>query len=89
MSKKVTSTALEQRISTALADPQVTSTDLMELIDEAELAVTAAEDTVRAEHERALDPIVSPDAAKAKQSICGRIQPRQTACVFVSLLEAI
>lgn len=45
MSKKATSTSLEQKISTALADPQVTSTDLMELIEEAELVVTAAENT--------------------------------------------
>jgi hypothetical protein len=49
MTKKATSASLEQRISTALADPRVTSTDLMELIDEAELAVTAAEETARAE----------------------------------------
>ena len=69
MSKKATLAPLEQKISTALADPQVTSTDLMELIDEAELAVTAAEETARAEYEKALDPIASPDAAKAKQSI--------------------
>ena len=86
MSKKATSTSLEQRISTALADPRVTSTDLMELIDEAELAVTAAEETVRAEHERALDPIASPDVVKAKQSIWAAEFNRDRLRAFLSRL---
>ena len=86
MSKKATSTALEQRISTALADPQVTSTDLMELIDEAELAVTVAEETARAEYEKALDPIVSPDGAKAKQSIWAAEFNRDRLRAFLSRL---
>ena len=86
MSKKATSAALEQRISTALAAPEVTSTDLMELIDEAELAVTAAEETARAEYEKALDPMVSPDAAKAKQSIWAAEFNRDRLRAFLSRL---
>ena len=86
MSKKATLAPLEQRISTALADPQVTSTDLMELIDEAELAVTAAEETARAEYEKALDPMVSPDAAKAKQSIWAAEFNRDRLRAFLSRL---
>ena len=86
MSKKATSASLEQRISTALADPQVTSTDLMELIDETELAVAAAEETARAEYEKALDPIASPDAAKAKQSIWAAEFSRDRLRAFLSRL---
>ena len=86
MSKKATSASLEQRISTALADPQVTSIDLMELIDETELAVAAAEETARAEYEKALDPIASPDAAKAKQSIWAAEFSRDRLRAFLSRL---
>jgi hypothetical protein len=88
MRNKATLAPLEQRISTVLADPQVTSTDLMELIDEASLAVTTAEEAARAEYERALDPIASPDAAKAKRSIWAAEFSRDRLRAFLSRLWA-
>ena len=86
MKKEQMSELLEQRIAAVLADPQVTSTDLMELIDEAELAVTAAEETARAEHEKALDPIASPDVVKAKHSIWAAEFNRDRLRAFLSRL---
>ena len=87
MKKKATSASLEEMISAALAAPEVTSTDLMELIDEAELAVTVAEETARAEYEKALDPIVSPDGAKAKRSIWAAEFNRDRLGAFLSRLR--
>ena len=58
----------------------------MELIDEAELAVTVAEETARAEYEKALDPIASPDAAKAKRSIWAAEFNRDRLRAFLSRL---
>jgi hypothetical protein len=78
--------SLEKRIAAALADPQVTSTDLVELIDEAELAVATAEETARAEYEKALDPVASPDAAKAKRSIWAAEFSRDRLRAFLSRL---
>jgi hypothetical protein len=82
----MTCESLEKRIAAALADPQVTSTDLVELIDEAELAVATAEETARAEYEKALDPVASPDAAKAKRSIWAAEFSRDRLRAFLSRL---
>ena len=53
--------AIERRIASALSS-DVTSADIAALIGETEVAITSAAEAERAE---ALDPIVSPDAAKA------------------------
>jgi hypothetical protein len=66
---KQTSNTLEQAIANALTDPQVASTDLDELISKTEEAVAEAAATAEAEREKALDPVASPDAAKAEQSV--------------------
>ena len=59
---------LEQAIANALTR-QVASADLNELISKTEEAVAEAAATAQAEREKALDPIASPDAAKAEQSV--------------------
>ena len=88
MRKKATSASLEQSISTALANPEIASADLVELIEEGELAVTAAEEAARTEYENALDPIASPDAAKAKRSIWAAKFSRDRLRAFLSRLWA-
>ena len=69
MTKQTTAQSLEQQIAQALTDPQVASADLDELISKTDEAVAEAAATAQAEREKALDPIASPDAAKAEQSV--------------------
>ena len=57
-------TTLEQRIATALSS-DTTSDAISILIAEVETAIVAADKTAEAEREKALDPLASPDAAKA------------------------
>jgi hypothetical protein len=64
-----TPAVLEERITSALANARIASMELRELIPETEAALAAAEATARAEREKALDPVASPDAAKAEQSV--------------------
>jgi hypothetical protein len=69
VTKQTTAESLEQQIAQALTNPDVASADLDELISKTEEAVAEAAATAQAEREKALDPIASPDAAKAEQSV--------------------
>ena len=60
---------LEQKIASALVDRAVTSDMLGKLITETEQAITAADVTSETERKRALDPALSPDPIKARQSM--------------------
>jgi hypothetical protein len=62
-------TALEERITSALANASIASTELRELIPETEAALTAAEATAQAEREKALNPVTSSDSAEAEQLV--------------------
>jgi hypothetical protein len=64
-------TTLEQRIGSALADDSITSTALVELITEVETAIVVADKAAEEEREKALDPLTSPDAAKARAAMEG------------------
>ena len=57
---------VEKRIAAALADNDIVSTKLAALITEAETAIVQAETTAKTEHEKALDPALSPDLSKAR-----------------------
>ena len=63
------STTLEQRIAAALADNKIDSSALATLIAETEAAVTAADQAATEAREQALDPIASPDPAKARAAM--------------------
>jgi hypothetical protein len=56
---------LEERLATALSE-DIASADVEALIAETEAAITAADVAAEAEHVKALDPIASPDPAKAR-----------------------
>jgi hypothetical protein len=60
---------LEERITSALANPSVTSAELRGLIPETQAALTAAEATAQSEREKALNPVTSPDSAEAGQVV--------------------
>jgi hypothetical protein len=60
--------ALEQQVATALV-ADAPSADLAALLTEIDIAIVEAEATAKAQHDKALDPIASPDAATAKQSM--------------------
>ena len=62
------STDLEARITAALTT-DIASADIAALITETEGAVTQAEATAEAERKKALDPVVSPDATKAREAM--------------------
>ena len=62
------STTLEQRIATALSS-DTTSDVIALLITEIETAIVAADKAAEAEREKALDPLASPDAAKARTAM--------------------
>jgi hypothetical protein len=62
-------TTLEQKIASALADDSITSTALAELINEVEIAIVVADKAAEEEREKALDPLASPDAAKARAAL--------------------
>ena len=60
---------LEEKIAAALALADATSSIIAELIAETEAAVAAADKSAEAEREKALDPLASPDAAKARATM--------------------
>jgi hypothetical protein len=59
----------EQKISLALTNPNIGSTDLIELIAEVGEAVVAAEKSAAAEKAKALDLVASPDSSKAHDAV--------------------
>jgi hypothetical protein len=61
--------SLEQKISSALTDDNIASGDLESLISEVETAIVAGDQVAEAEHRKALDPALSPDISKARQSM--------------------
>jgi FtsZ-binding cell division protein ZapB len=63
------SSVLEEKITSALANARIASMELRELIPETEAALAAAEAPAQAEREKALDPVASPDSAKAERSV--------------------
>jgi hypothetical protein len=60
---------IEQKISSALANPNIGSTGLTELITEVAEAADAAEKSAAAEKEKALDLVSSPDIDKAHETL--------------------
>ncbi len=60
---------LEQKIAAALANANIGSADLTELVAEVEAALTTAEAAVKQEREQAIDLTVSPDATEAHQRV--------------------
>jgi hypothetical protein len=60
---------IEQKISSALTNPNIGSADLTELIAEVAEAADAAEKSAAAEKEKALDLIASPDLDKAHETL--------------------
>ena len=60
---------LENRIATALATIDITSTDLSQLLVEAEAAIAAADNAAEDERAKALDPALSPDPKAARQAM--------------------
>ena len=60
---------LENRIATALAAIDITSTDLSQLVVEAEAAISAADNAAEDERAKALDPALSPDPKAARQAM--------------------
>lgn len=63
------SAVLEQRIATTLSTEDVTSDVVALLITEVETAIVAADKAAEAEREKALDPLASPDATKARATM--------------------
>lgn len=61
-------TTLEKSIAAALSG-DITSTDLAALIAETEAAITEADATAKAEQEKALDLLASPDPDKARAAM--------------------
>jgi hypothetical protein len=61
-------TNLETRIASALTNADITSRDLASLLTALEAGISVADEAAEAAREKALDPIVSPDAGKAEQS---------------------
>ena len=59
---------LEERIATALSE-DIASADVEALITETEAAITAADAAAEEERVKALDPIASPDPAKARAAM--------------------
>src|SRR5262245_2311023 len=60
---------LENRIVTAMAATDITSSDLSELLGETDAAIAAADKTAEEERSKALDPVLSPDAKVARQAM--------------------
>jgi hypothetical protein len=60
---------LEHRIADALKADDIKSSDLAALIVETEIAAAAADKTAEEEREKALDPLASPNAAKARAAM--------------------
>jgi hypothetical protein len=59
--------AFEQRLIDALNDDTISAGDLRASVKETELAITTADNDAEIAKEMALDPLQSPDAAKARQ----------------------
>jgi hypothetical protein len=59
---------LEERIAIALTD-EISSVDVEALINETQAAIEAADAAAQVERVKALDPIASPDAAKARAAM--------------------
>jgi hypothetical protein len=68
MSNESINTMLEKRIAAALAD-DVARDLVAALIAEIETAIVAADEAAAAEREKALDPLTSPDASKARATM--------------------
>jgi hypothetical protein len=62
----MSTSTLEQRIAAALSDKAITSAKLADLVRETETAIKSAEQGAAEAKRRALDPITSPDAVKAR-----------------------
>jgi hypothetical protein len=62
-------TTLEERIVAALSSTTITATELLALAGEVDVAILEADETASAERERALDPVASPDVAKAREAM--------------------
>jgi hypothetical protein len=69
MSDKQRPVPLEQRITSALTDAEMTSASLAMLTQETETAIIAAEQGADAERTKALDPTLSPDAKAAREAM--------------------
>jgi hypothetical protein len=65
---EATMSTLEERIATALSE-DIASADVEALIAETDAAIAAADVAAEAERVKALDPIASPDAAKARTAM--------------------
>jgi predicted transcriptional regulator len=65
----VSTSELEKKIATALADKDIASSNLAALIAETETAIAAADQAAEAEREKALDPALSPDPKAAREAI--------------------
>jgi predicted transcriptional regulator len=65
----VSTSELEKKIATALADQEIASSNLAVLIAETETAIAAADQAAEAEREKALDPALSPDPKAAREAI--------------------
>jgi predicted transcriptional regulator len=61
--------SLESRIASSLVSDDIKSSDLAKLITETEDAIATADKAAEEERERALDPIASPDATKARETM--------------------
>jgi hypothetical protein len=61
--------AFEDRITSALANASIASTELRELIPPTDAALAAAEAIAKAERAKALDPVVSAASAEAERSV--------------------
>ena len=60
---------LEQKIAAALTATDITSTDLSQLLVEADAAIAAADKTAEEERTKALDPALSPDPKQAREAM--------------------
>src|SRR5262245_60917162 len=60
---------LERRIAAALADEATTSTEISKLLEEADAAIIAADETTKEERTKALDPVLSPDPKAAREAM--------------------
>jgi hypothetical protein len=65
----VSTSELEKKIATALANKDIGSSNLAALIAETETAIAAADQAAEAEREKALDPALSPDPKAAREAI--------------------
>jgi hypothetical protein len=69
MREPVSTSELEKKIATALADKDIASSNLAALIAETETAIAAADQAAEAERDKALDPALSPDPNAAREAV--------------------